>query len=407
MIDLPTFTAQRRKFSRSQSGSMAMMVALGFTALMCSVGIAVDFARAMNQRTLLQDAVDSAALASAAAYFSGKDAATTAGQNVLKRNIDPTEFAVTSDVVIGTGTVTVTASSSVTTSFMGLFGYKAIPVTTKAVTVAGAPPVDVYIAADLSGSMGLVATPADRTKMMALTKNKMANYFAWSNPDGCTFSCHQVSSNTKGLKPGETLYDVARANGIQIVEDIMIDSVNTSVNALLSGGSASGLRVGLYGFSWYAKSLVAPTSAPFDVTAAFNSFPYADRGRTDYLTILPSIDQDSLSKSGTRKRVLVLVTDGVHDKYANVMPSEIDVATCDKIKASGTDLYVVDVMYQENPGENQFTWWVEPFYTNITPALQACASPGKYFSAKDSTEIGKAMTEVHDSILSQSVRLTQ
>ncbi|HEY1608005.1 MAG TPA: pilus assembly protein TadG-related protein, partial [Paraburkholderia sp.] len=121
---------------RAQRGVSSLMLLFLLIPLLLAVGIAVDFARMVQFRSDLQNAVDEAALAGATVFVSSTQSAdaTTAAQNYFKRAILPMNLSVsaptiapnandTINPVLGTQaahTVTVTATGSVQTTLMSL-----------------------------------------------------------------------------------------------------------------------------------------------------------------------------------------------------------------------------------------------------------------------------------------------
>jgi Flp pilus assembly protein TadG len=122
--------------------------------LLLAVGVAVDFARMVQFRSDLQNAVDEAALAGAAVFVSSTQAtdATTAAQNYFKRAILPINLSVSAPTItpnandtinpaLGSAaahTVTVTATATVQTTLMSLAAPSMVTIT---VTGKAANPV--------------------------------------------------------------------------------------------------------------------------------------------------------------------------------------------------------------------------------------------------------------------------
>lgn len=120
------------RLAGARSGAVSVMFAISLLALVPAIGIAVDYARAVQFKTALQNAADNAALAGASAYT--KDNPATVGQTTAAAYMTkaiaalPTNNGVTSPTpttatltyggLTSGHTVTVTASGSIATTFM-------------------------------------------------------------------------------------------------------------------------------------------------------------------------------------------------------------------------------------------------------------------------------------------------
>jgi len=123
-----------RKLIGDESGAVAVIFALLLLPLLLTIGAAIDYSRGQQFRSALQGAVDSAALAGAAAYVDSTmgTAATTAANEAMNTAITQLpsyQGTVTFSAVPAIGTtsngavaytVTVTAQAAVTTTLMSL-----------------------------------------------------------------------------------------------------------------------------------------------------------------------------------------------------------------------------------------------------------------------------------------------
>ncbi len=135
---------------RDRRGAIAIMFGLMSTVLVLAVGTGVDLARAVQFRSALQSAVDSAALAGASAYID--DSTQTLGQTVAQNFMNsaipklppnngvtfptPTAFSHSTSGVVDSYNVTVSASGSVPTTFMSLV-VSSVPVSVTATAKDG------------------------------------------------------------------------------------------------------------------------------------------------------------------------------------------------------------------------------------------------------------------------------
>ena len=116
-----------RCFCQDRSGSVAIMFALAVVTMIGAAGGVLDYSKAFNAREKMQYALDAAVLAAAADGNPGKV------QNIAEREFKSnSEQGMLSGVTLSdTGTaivVSATATVDVGTSFLGLFGIRAIPV---------------------------------------------------------------------------------------------------------------------------------------------------------------------------------------------------------------------------------------------------------------------------------------
>ena len=148
------------RFAEDRSGATAVLFGLCLIPVVASVGAAMDYARAANVRTGLQNAADATALAMARDL--GSDFSSYSDTRLAEhaQKIFPVNFQRT-DGTLGTvaarnegGTIKVTADATVKTSIMGLFHIDTIKVA--AIGSVGWSPtkIDLALVLDNTGSMG-------------------------------------------------------------------------------------------------------------------------------------------------------------------------------------------------------------------------------------------------------------
>ena len=138
-------TALRRHAARfipvlkGRGGNIAVLFAVMAPVLLMSLGAGVDFALAVQARTSLQNIVDSAAISGASAFTSstGGTAAATVASNYMNLNVtnlpnnQGTTYNVSTAVSTSAYSVTVTANTSIQTTFMYMF-VQSIPISATA-----------------------------------------------------------------------------------------------------------------------------------------------------------------------------------------------------------------------------------------------------------------------------------
>lgn len=208
-------------------------------------------------------------------------------------------------------------------------------------------------------------------------------------PEGraCYFGCHI----RKGWEPNNgTVYDMAKNAGIPLREDVLKDAFGTFVDTWLSPSDpdvrANRKRMSVIGFSADSVKLQDPTSDGKLVKASLDLFDNAQRWNTNYPVAIPNARKFMTAPGPTSSRTLLIITDGMNFNWAGGPDPEgpLKQSLCDAYKAEGFRVAVIEIKYQDASGEGHFDYWVKPVYSQLSPALKACATPGLYFQASDS-----------------------
>jgi len=121
------------RLSRDQSGAVAQILALAVLPLVFAAGAAVDYSRASSERAKLQAALDAAVIAGAK---DGTATWTSTAANVFTARFGSADGASTT-FSVSNGVYTGTASASAPTAFVGIAGFKHIPIGATAAAAAG------------------------------------------------------------------------------------------------------------------------------------------------------------------------------------------------------------------------------------------------------------------------------
>ncbi len=190
-------------FVSNRRGNIAVTTALAALPILTAIGCVIDFSLASMVKTKLLESADAATLATvsnnsptvanakAGTSVSGGSAYALnffnagANQTISSFNLNVTP---TATVTMSGSTVTakLAFSGTVPTYFLGLIGYKTIPISgssTSSFTLN--PYIDFYLMLDVSGSMGMPSTTAEQARLQAVNPDNMGLY-----PTGCTFACH-------------------------------------------------------------------------------------------------------------------------------------------------------------------------------------------------------------------------
>lgn len=402
----------RSRFLKDNAGGVAIIFGLTISVIAVAIAFAVDYTRALNVRTNLQEAADAGATAGAVAADSVAER-TKAAQAAFIANAGRSLVSPpTPKITVQNNQVLVEAAVELPTPFGGLVGDKTSHVAVASAAQVKVDRLDVHLVVDMSESMGIGADATERQKLKNLTKPWIQLRdagFKSTHPNGCAFACH----TRVGYEPsGVTSYQTAKAAGIKMRGDVVLDLAKSFVDDVLD--PADGLvtkgdvRLSVIGFSNDGRWLARPTK---DLTTAKNAltlFPDSARMDTYLETVLPWVNTQTQSESGNRKRVVVLVTDGVRGgQNAGFKWSEVNTTYCNQIKNAGADLYVLELKYEEETGDSFFETYVRYFYPKVTPALQSCASPGKYTKVSTPTEIGTAFNQLAAQLAPKSIRLVR
>ncbi|HVJ40088.1 MAG TPA: TadE/TadG family type IV pilus assembly protein [Dongiaceae bacterium] len=128
----PLTRTNRRSFARDRRGAVSVMFAVSLIALVPAIGIAVDFARVVQFKSALQNAVDNAALAGASAFTDAtlQSAALATAKTYMSQSLaglqanggvtvsDPVGKVLTSNGSTTGFTVQIGATGSISTTFM-------------------------------------------------------------------------------------------------------------------------------------------------------------------------------------------------------------------------------------------------------------------------------------------------
>jgi len=191
------------RFAADRRANVAITVALAALPMLSAIGCVIDFSLASMVKTKIQAAADAATLATVS-NNSPTVANAKAGNSVTGGSTYVTNFfnagasatissfklSVTPTATVSMSGSTVTAKLSYTgtvpTYFLGLIGYKTLPISgssTSSFTLN--PYIDFYLMLDVSGSMSMPSTPAEQARLQAVNPDNLCNYNT-----GCTFACH-------------------------------------------------------------------------------------------------------------------------------------------------------------------------------------------------------------------------
>jgi len=425
-----------RRFHRDRTGNVAVIFALSLIPGIFLIGMSLDFASAMQRRSLLNAAADAAALAAVRPPMmqQSASAAQTAATKMFNAQASavggvtsatPT-VTVTTNGLTRTVTVSYTASSS--NNFPSVLGQNTWSLSgTSTATASTAPNIDFYLLLDNSPSMELPATSAGITAMINATKNAPSS---GGNANGCAFACHESSPSADNLGNPGGIDNYQLAQNLGVV--LRIQNMASATQSLMSTASATmaannaTYRAAIYTFNTGGANTIqtltsslatAQTSAGnIDVLLVYSN-NYLTKSNnnndtdTDFATAMSNLNgimpnPGTGASNSTPQEVLFIVSDGVEDKVSstcsqtkvgsNRCQQPFDITWCTKIKNRGILIAVLYTEYLPLPssGVGSNSWYnsyVAPYQAQIGPNLQNCASPGLYFAVTTDGDITSAM----------------
>lgn len=153
-IRIRNFLLNMGCFVRETTAAVAIVFALSIPMFIGAAGVAVDLAQAYNVKNRLANAVDKAALAAGSTTGEVEDIEAQVMKFIEANYPDGslgTAFNI--DVVLGDGTVTVSASARVRTSFMSIMGTEYLDVHHETIVKRELGGVEVVLVLDVTGSM--------------------------------------------------------------------------------------------------------------------------------------------------------------------------------------------------------------------------------------------------------------
>lgn len=195
---------------------------------------------------------------------------------------------------------------------------------------------------------------------------------------------------------------MAKDAGIKLREDELVHQFSGLVDLLLDASDpdvAAGKRkMSIMAFSGKTEKLISPSKSANAVKAVLNDFAKADRFETEYAKAFSKfktfVGTQGNDTEANPDKMLILITDGIESRDAFHSQKAIDVGLCTDLKASGIKLAVIELKYPKLTSNFLYDDTVLPVEDDISPAMEACASPGWYFQAADNADIPVKFNEI-------------
>jgi Flp pilus assembly protein TadG len=158
------------------------------------------------------------------------------------------------------------------------------------------------------------------------------------------------------------------------------------------------------------------TSPGGDVATSYDD----SLGKLSETSYIPKPGNGTNETGDTPQEVLFIVTDGVEDEESGgsrLQQAINDLGNapggnsnstnwCTTIKNRGIKIAILYTDYLAVPANSWYESWIAPIESDISPAMQACATPGLFYDAAIGSDLGQALSALFAAV-TQSGHLTQ
>jgi Flp pilus assembly protein TadG len=404
------------RFLRDRKGGVAPMLALGIVPLVTGIGAAVDYSRANNVRTAMQNAADATALmlAKNASSMSAGQLQTAATSFFIANFSRPEaqNAQVTATYTQGqTGfTIKIDGTATVATTFMGMLGVSQIPLATTTSVNWNNAKLRVALVLDNTGSMSsagkITALKTASHNLLTQLQNAAVNngdvyvsiipfskdvnagpsnysqswidWTDWDEVNGtCSNNTYHTKTNCQSHGKTWTPKNHNTWNGCVTDRDQNYDTMNTAPSTGSTKFPAeqyASCPVPVMGLSydWTALNAKIDTMTPAGNTNQAIGLQWGWQSLTAAPFNIPA--KDALYQY---KEIIILLTDGLNTEdrwYTSQSPIDTRQSiACTNMKAAGITVYTVQVNTGGDP---------------TSSLLQSCASDiNKFFLLTSSNQI--------------------
>ncbi|WP_280174237.1 vWA domain-containing protein [Agrobacterium rosae] len=404
-----------RALLADRQGNFAMMTAVALPLLMGVAGGGLEFTRAMQVKSDLQNSADAAMLATATKFRESEGKKSNAELEADAKNfLSAQPFAQNlsaEDKKAFDENLNATATTSKTTKgtafkivstvkyqmplnpLLGLIGVKSIALSATSTAESSfnnGTPMSMYLVLDRSGSMSF------RTDTIDKSKSSCQNYTAGN-----------WTSNPSSLRASSPCY-VNKSTSLKTAVSYLVDTLNKADPTYKSSGSPEStyVRTGAVAYndaSFSAQALDWGTKKSNAYVQAIPQYPEGGTNANTALTTAFDALKSSNSKESTEhlkndnrsfQRYIVLMTDGEMTGASSNWNAPIDAqvrATCAKAKADDINIFTIAFMAPDKG----------------KALLQACAtSIDNYYAPENMEEIVEAFGDIARKASGNLSRLT-
>ena len=158
------------------------------------------------------------------------------------------------------------------------------------------------------------------------------------------------------------------------------------------------------------------TSPGGDVATSYDD----SLGKLSETSYIPKPGNGTNEAGDTPQEVLFIITDGVEDEESGASRLQQTINDlgdapggnsssanwCTTIKNRGIKIAVLYTDYLAVPANSWYESWIAPVQSDISPAMQACATPGLFYDAAIGSDLGQALSALFAAV-TQSGHLTE
>jgi Flp pilus assembly protein TadG len=415
------------RFGSASQANVAITFAVVLVPMLGCVGAAVDYSRANYVRTAMQAAADATALTAARTWAANGVSATQLQQAVSAwfngefNGKDVNNIQVTSATTSSPNSVTVTATGSVTTDFLGILGFKQLDVSVSS-TAAWGMKLQIALVLDNTGSMAasnkMASLKTASHQLLQQLQNAAAHpgdievaiipfttdvNVGHSNVPGPSLKWSYIALNASNGTTGTVTFSNSGWSGCVTDRDQNYDVQNTPASAsdaatqYPADNPAFGCppEIMPLGHSWTPMNNLIDQMQPLGETNLTIGLVWG------WQALTPGSPLNAPAASTDTSKVIIFMTDGFNtaNRWTNVLfgsgtTAQIDARTqivCQNIKAAGITVYTVQVDTGDSPP---------------SALLQNCASDtSKWFYLTNPGELVTTFNQIATNL--SKIRLTR
>lgn len=416
------FLSTATRFSRDTKGAFAPTMGVAILAAALCAGIAVDYTRIMQERTVVDDSLDAAILAAGSELANGGKSEAEIRQvfddffesNLENRNVDTNrvtvvDFEIDQDI----GKVSAKTKTDVDMAFMGLMGTTSVAVGSGSEARFSSDTVEVSMVLDVTGSMkgpklrSLKLAAADAVDILLPENTKSdkmriglvpyswsvnAGPYAYKSTGGAPFNC--VTERGGREASTDASYSKAPVGADSRVGNRYCPSQD--IQPLTNNRSALRRDIGLFEARGYTAGHIGIAWGYYMLSENWKSLWPKASDPADY--------------ADTVKKIAIIMTDGEFNTYYDGVKGN-PYGTQRNASSNSAERICAD-MKAPKGGADGITVYSIAFKAprSARKTLQACASPDTsntthYFSADSEQELRMAFQKIASDI--QKLRLSR
>lgn len=391
-------------YLRNQKGNFSLIFALGASVLLLGAGAAIDLNNLNHAKLQAQNTLDTAVMAAAREYqkTSHKAKSIETGSVTFTTNCPRKICTNQSKPAINIAADHTTSGryeGNVSTMLMGIFGYKTLDFAVESQVLLGQTYYEYHFLMDVSASTGIGANQNSINDLKALTKDALDTVDR-QYERGCAFACHETEGWEVGI-PGYNsfptpLYSIANNSNISLREDMMAETINLVVDQVVDETSS----IAFYLYSDSLERVLPPTKVPGNIESYIKNATIRrwstrpDLIKEEFSNFVgQNFDGSSLLKP---RKTIVLITDGVNNKYGEDVTWAFDPSWCESFKEKGIQMIVAHIEYPKLNDNVHYKAQIRDrgIDKQVPVNLQACASGDLYIKGPGDSKTMKDIAQL-------------